>query len=136
MLAWASVMAAVVCLGWCLVVGVLIWTTPVAGSVVQITMDSEGTRTIEERIEEQSFSDTSGLGIVPLVIPVLLAGWALWAAWWRRITALAVATFVLLVFCVTAFSIGGAYVPAGLGLVGATLVGALSGRGDEGRRMR
>ena len=87
MLAWASVMAAVVCLGWCLVVGVLIWTTPVAGSVVEITMDSEGTRTIEERIEERSFSDTSGLGIVPLVIPVLLAGWALWAAWWRRITA-------------------------------------------------
>ena len=89
-------------------------------------MDSAGTGTIEQRIEPRSFSEISRLGIVPLVIPVLVAGWALWAASRRRTVALAIATFVFLVFCViTGFSIGGAYMPAGLGLMGATLVRVL-----------
>ncbi len=128
---------------WCLVVGVQIWTAPPArGSGVQfsaeIRSDSTGVTTgtmVIEPVEERSFSDISTLGIVPLVIPVLLAGWALWAAWSRRILGLAVATLVFLVYCfITGFSIGGAYTPVGLGLVVATLMAVVTRttvRGDS-----
>jgi hypothetical protein len=58
-----------------------------------------------------------------LVIPVLLASWAAWAAWRQQIRALAIATLIFLAFCfIAGFSIGGAYVPIGLGLVAATLL--------------
>ena len=119
---------------WCLVIGVLIWTTPIRGGGVQfsaeIRSDSTGVSTgtmVIEPVEDRSFSDISTLGIVPLVIPVLLAGWALWAAWSRRILGLAVATLVFLVFCfITGFSIGGAYTPAGWGLAVATIMAVVT----------
>ena len=120
---------------WCLVVGVRIWTAPPArGSGVQfsaeIRSDSTGVTTgtvVIEPVEDRSFSDVSTLGIVPLLIPVLLAGWALWAAWRRRILGLAVATLVFLFYCfITGFSIGGAYTPAGWGLAVATIMAVVT----------
>lgn len=126
MLARVAVAAAVFSLVWCLVAGVWLWTAPVTGSFIVVTVDPAGTSTIERGIDQRSFAEMSQLGIVPLLIPVLVAGCALWAAWRRRAAALAVATFVFLVFCVLAgFSIGGAYIPAGLGLLGATITQAL-----------
>ena len=127
---------------WCLVVGVRIWTTPIRGGGVQfsaeIRSDSTGVTTgtmVVEPVEDRSFSDISTLGIVPLLIPVLLAGWALWAAWRRRILGLAVATLVFLVYCfITGFSIGGAYTPAGWGLAVATIMAVVTrtmARGDS-----
>ena len=137
------VMAPVVAgLVWCLVVGVLIWTTPIRGGGVQfsaeIRADSTGVTTgtvVIEPVEARSFSDVSTLGIVPLSIPVVLAGWALWAAWSRSILGLAAATLVFLVFgFITGFSIGGAYTPAGRCLVVATILAVVTramARGDS-----
>lgn len=123
---WLSTIVAATNLVWCLVAGARIWTTPVRFSGVEWTMGPAGARAID-RVEYRSFSDISGLGIVPLVVPVLLAGWATWAAWRQRIRGLAVATLIFLAFCfIAGFSIGGAYVPIGLGLVAATLLGMLS----------
>ena len=121
-----SVLAAAASFVWCLLVGVLIWNSPVVSTGIEFRQDAEGTETFE-RVEERAFSDHSTLGVVPLVIPVLLAAWALWAARRRRTPALAVATSCLPVYCVlTGFSIGGAYMPAGLGLLVATLMEVLS----------
>ena len=89
-------------------------------------MEPAGARAVE-RVEYRLISDISEFGILPLVVPVLLAAWATWAACRQRILALAVATVIFLVFCfIAGFSIGGAYVPVGLGLVIATLLGMLS----------
>ena len=121
LLVTAAAAAAVI---WCLVVGVRIWTTPVRGSVVEWTTAPTGIEVVE-RVEDRSFAEVSLLGFVPLVIPALLAGWALSAAWRRSLVGLAVSTLVFLVFCIiTGFSIGGAYTPAGLCLVVATLMAA------------
>ena len=121
-----SVVAAAASFVWCLLVGVLIWNSPVVSTGIEFRQDAEGTETFE-RVEERAFWDHSTLGVVPLVIPVLLAAWALWAAWRRTTPGLAVATLCLLVYCiVTGFSIGGAYMPAGLGLLVATLMEVLS----------
>ena len=128
------VAAAAAGLVWCLVAGVLIWTAPVRGSVIEWRMGPTGMRAVE-RIEDGSFADISLLGVVPLAIPVLLAGFALWAAWCRSILGLIVTTLVFLVFCIiTGFSIGGAYTPAGLCLVAASLVAVgsrIMARGDS-----
>jgi hypothetical protein len=120
-----STIVAAISLVWCLVVGARIWTTPVRFSGVEWTMGSAGARAVE-RVECRSFSNISGLGIAPLVVPILVAGWATWAAWRHRMRELTVATVIFLTFCfVAGFSIGGAYVPIGLGLVAATLLGML-----------
>ena len=104
-----STAAAAIGLAWCVVAGWRIWTTPV--------------RFLDEY---RSFSDISYFGIVPLVVPVLLAGWATWAAYRQRLLPTALATLSFLFFCfLTGFSIGGAYVPIGIGLVIATLLGIL-----------
>ena len=125
-LRWLSTVVAAAVLLWCVVVGVRIWTTPVNLSGVEWRMGPAGARAFE-RIEPRSFSDLSGLGVTPLVIPVLLAGWATWAAWRQRTRGLALATLMFLTFCLVAgFSIGGAYVPAGLGLVAASACSLLA----------
>ena len=68
-----------------------------------------------------------GAGVVPLVVPVLVGAWAAWAAWRQSIAVLAVATAIFLGFCfIAGFSIGGAYVPTGIGLVAATLLGIVA----------
>ena len=121
-----STVVAATGLVWCVVAGWWIWTTPVRFSGIAGTMEPAGARAVE-RVEYRLISDISEFGILPLVVPVLLAAWATWAACRQRILALAVATVIFLVFCfIAGFSIGGAYVPVGLGLVIATLLGMLS----------
>ena len=69
---------------------------------------------------EPSFSEVSGLGAVPLVIPILFAGLAAWAARRGQRVALGVAALLLTVFTfISGFSIGGAYIPAAWLLIAA-----------------
>lgn len=125
-LQWLSTIVATTGLVWCVVVGGRIWSTPVRFAGAEWVIGPAGARAIEQ-VEYRSFSDISGLGVVPLVVPVLLASWAAWAAWRQWIGRLAIATLLFLAFCfIAGFSIGGAYVPIGIGLVAATLLGILS----------
>ena len=125
-LRWLSTIGAAIGLVWCAAVGIRIWTTPVRYSVSEWAISPAGERA-GQRIDYRSFSDISGAGATPLVIPVLLAAWAAWAAWREAIAELVVATLIFLGFCfIAGFSIGGAYVPAGVGLAAATLAGIVS----------
>jgi len=125
-LRWLSTICAAIGLVWCVGVGIRIWTTPVRYSVAEWAVSPAGART-GQRVEYRSFSDISGAGATPLVVPVLLAAWATWAAWRQSIVGLSIATAIFLVFCLIAgFSIGGAYVPAGIGLVAAIFLGIVS----------
>lgn len=78
-----------------------------------------------ERFVHRHFSEVSGSGIVPLVVPTVLAGLATWAAWRQRLLGLSVVTLVFFGFCfITGFSIGAAYVPIARALLVATLISA------------
>jgi len=57
---WTSWILAFSALLWCIWTGYKIWTTPVT-------------------LQGKSFSEISGLGITPLVIPVLITMVAVWA---------------------------------------------------------
>jgi hypothetical protein len=68
------------------------------------------------------FSDVSRLGAFPLVVPVLLAAAATWAAWRNKRLALSLSTAALLAFCILAgFSVGGGYIVAGAAMLLALL---------------
>ena len=70
-----------------------------------------------------TFAEVSLWGALPLVVPVLLAALAMWAAWRNKRLALLVSTAALLAFCVLAgFSIGRGYVLGGGAMVWALLV--------------
>lgn len=132
-LRWLSTICAAIGLVWCVIVGIRIWTTPVRYSVQEWAISPTGARA-GERVESRSFSDVSGAGAAPLVVPVLLTAWATWAAWRQAIEELVVATAIVLGFCfIAGFSIGGAYVPAGLAVASAALVGVV-GRVKPERR--
>lgn len=109
------------CLTWCIVIGFVIWFTPMRYSGI-----SNGVPAVIDR----QFSEVSGNGALPLVIPVLIAGLGAWGAWRGRRLVLAGSALLLLVFSVIAgFSIGGAYLPAsGLQLL-ATALAAFLGSG-------
>jgi hypothetical protein len=112
---------------WCAVVGVLIWVVP---SGTSTTTSSDGVATTGPG---ESFSSISGLGPVPLLIPVALVGVAVWASLRLHRAVLIVATALLAVYCfLTGFSIGLAYVPAAVALVVACVVsaGPRRNRGD------
>jgi hypothetical protein len=72
--------------------------------------------------KQLSFTEVSGLGITPLVIPVVITMAAVWATAIAR-TGVLMATALLLFFFwyLSGFSIGGAYTPAVLVLFGATI---------------
>lgn len=117
---------------WCLVAGCLIYTTPIPYTVVQGTADSA--RQVAERAQVvyRSFSEVSEFGIRPLLIPVLLSTIATWAAYRAKHLALVGITLAFLAFTVvTGFSIGRAYLPSALMLIGAVvleLLSAIAGR--------
>lgn len=128
-----STVVAAASLAWCVVAGVRIWTTPIGSAGVEWRMGPSGARVIG-RVEPSSFSDTSRFSILPLVVPVFLSGLATWAAWRQRTRGLALATLVFLSFCLVAgFSIGGAYVPAGLLLVAALACSLLVGTATDNK---
>jgi hypothetical protein len=76
---------------------------------------------------DRQFSEVSGNGALPLVIPLLIAGLGTWGAWLGRRLVLAASALLLVAFTVIAgFSIGGAYLAAsGLQVLAAALAAFL-----------
>lgn len=71
-----------------------------------------------------SFSEISALGPLPLLVPIGLTGVAALAAWTKRPIIVFVLGVVLMGYSfITGFSIGNAYMPAGIALVVAAGVG-------------
>jgi hypothetical protein len=63
------------------------------------------------------------LGAFPLVVPVLLAASAMWAAWRKHRLGLLLATSAFLAFCLLAgFSVGPAYILGGGAMIWALIV--------------
>ena len=107
-------------LAWCAVAGGLVWFTP-----LKYTGTYDGVPSVRYR----SFSEMSG--VTPLIIPVLIAAVAAWAAWRGHRATLGVAAFLLVAFTlITGFSIGATYLPADGLLLLATGLGAAFGSGQ------
>lgn len=70
-----------VALAWCVGAGWWIWVSPV---VPWPPVAPAGAAAAES----QTFADVSALGATPLVVPVVLAAFALWSAWTVRRRAL------------------------------------------------
>jgi len=104
---WRRKVAPVVstlCVTWCVLVGFLIWFSP-----VRYVGTHNGVPTTVDR----RFSEVSGNGALPLVIPVLISGFGTWGAWRGRRIVLGGSALLLAVFTfISGFSIGGAYLPA------------------------
>jgi hypothetical protein len=122
---WIPQVLALVSVSWCIVAGFRIWFTPVryVGTRVDPGLADQ------HIVVHKAFHDASSLGLIPLVIPTLIALAGAWAAWRGAGVALLIAALLLAAFAfVTGFSIGGAYIlPAGLLLI-ATLFAALFSR--------
>ncbi len=118
---WVPPVLSALGLAWCAVAAISIWFTPMRYSGISNGVPA---------VWEPSFSEVSSLGAVPLLIPVLFAGLAAWAAWngWR--VTLGVAALLLAVFTfISGFSIGGAYIPAAWLLIVAAGWAAVAGTG-------
>ncbi len=110
------------CLTWCLFAGLYIWFNPVRYSGIHSGVPTT---------VDVPFSEVSGTGALPLVVPVLIAGVGSWGAWRGRRIVLAGSALLLAVFTViSGFSIGGAYLPAsGLQLLAVGLAALLGSGG-------
>jgi len=114
---------------WCVAVGMWLWVTPMR--YVGIT-NVAGVR--QEVTQDRAFSEVSGLGPLPLIIPAALAIFAAWAAWRGRKLGLGVSTLLFAGFTlISGFSIGANYVPAAAALIVATLLGVALGSGAPSR---
>ena len=108
-----------VSLAWCVLVGCWLWFTP-------FTYES----TSAPGVGYRSFSEVSLFGPAPLIVPVLIAALAVWAAWRSHRVVLGIAAFLLAVFTfISGFSIGRGYVPASGLLVLAAVLAAFPGTG-------
>lgn len=113
---WLATLSVAGGLVWCVVIGWKLWVTPVR--YLHYSSSEPAPRFVS-----LSFSDVSGLGIVPLVVPIVLVGLAMWFAWRQRTLALGAVTLAVAAFCfITGFSIGRAYVPVAGALFVATLM--------------
>jgi hypothetical protein len=118
---WLATLLVTGGLVWCFVIGWKIWVTPVRYLHYSSSEPAQ-------RFVYLSFSEVSGLGIVPLVVPTVLVGLAMWFAWRQRTLALGAVTLAVAVFCfITGFSIGRAYVPIAVALFVATLMSLVGG---------
>jgi hypothetical protein len=116
---WLSTLLVTGSLVWCFVVDWRIWVTPVR--YLHYSSAEPAPRYIYH-----SFSEVSGLGVEPLVIPIILVALATWAAWRQRTLLLGTLTLVFAAFSfITGFSIGAAYVPGVSALLVATLLSAV-----------
>jgi len=116
---------------WCISIGIWIWVTPIRSSGVSTQtwwsagddgVVSSGERTVPFD-SYRRFADSSRLGALPLLMPVMLATLATWAAWRNKQLLLSLTTALLLAFCVlTGFSIGTGYFPAAGAMLWALLV--------------
>ena len=63
-------------------------------------------------IRFKKFSEVSGFGVVPLLVPIAIVFLAIWAAFTLRSIALVSSVFLIVIFwIITGFSIGMAYLP-------------------------
>ena len=100
-------------LAWCVLIGGWLWFTPI---------QYEGFINDVPTVRYQSFSDVSLFGAAPLIVPVLIAAIAAWAAWRSRRVVLGFAAFLLVAFAfISGFSIGRGYLPASALLLAALL---------------
>ena len=103
--------------------GCWIWFAPIR---------SEAIRNGVPAVRYHSFSEVSLLGPVPLVVPVLIAAVAAWAAWRSHQVILGFAAFLLAVFTfISGFSIGAGYLPASGLLFLAAVVAPILGTGQR-----
>ena len=128
---YLSTLLAAVGLLWCVGIGSYLWMTPIRSSGVSTqgwsSSDAAGTGSsgvVSVPVEtSRSFAEVSRTGALPLVVPVLLAALATWAAWQNKKLALSLATAALLAFCLLAgFSIGPGYVVGAGAMLWALLV--------------
>lgn len=118
---FAAPVLSTLCLAWCVVIGCVIWWTPVRYS---------GFRNGAPAVIDRSFSEVSGYGPLPLIIPACVAALGTWGAWRDRRLLVTLSGILLALFTfIAGFSIGGAYLPAsGLQILAAVL-GAFLGSG-------
>jgi hypothetical protein len=109
---------------WCVVVGCWLWFTP-----VRYLETGGGRGRFVERAVYRSFAEISGFGVLPLIVPAVVAIAAAYAAWrGQRVLLGGLAALLAGFTVITGFSIGGAYLPAaGLLIVSALLVGLAPG---------
>jgi hypothetical protein len=108
---------------WCLWIAARVWTTPFVVNDIVVEQGPDGSLVTRRVQKTHFFADVSGLGMVPLLIPVFLACGAAFTAWHRAPDLLAVAVVLFFAYVyVTGFSIGGAYVRPGLTLAGALVL--------------
>ena len=107
---WVVVALASAAVAACLWVGWRIWMTPVRYEIVDATADGAGAN---PRFEDRRFAETSRLGVLPLVAPVVLSGLGVWAAARGSRRGLVSSAVALGIFAfIGGFSIGAAYWPA------------------------
>ena len=129
---WVAPILASISALWCVVVGFLIWSTPVRYAGIVVVPG----RPDEHVVDYRAFSDVSHFGAVPLIIPAVLALLATWAASRGSRIGLGVAALSFSGFTfVSGFSIGGAYLPAAGSLILATLFAMLLGSGKRQSRV-
>jgi hypothetical protein len=111
---------------WCIGVGLLLWFLPLGSS----TSSSSNGETVSGGGE--SFASLSAYGPLPLIVPAVLCGVAIWSALRQHRLALILATVLLGLYALLGgFSIGLAYIPAVLALIVACLASSAS-RSTEG----
>ena len=119
---WLARVLVVIALLWSLWIGWEIWASPMRYEGIRISSSADGQSTREELTELRSFSEASEYGVLPLVIPVLLASLGVWGIWrGRPLLVIASALLVTAFVFMTGFSIGGAYLPASACLVTASI---------------
>ncbi|MFT5501383.1 MAG: hypothetical protein ACI88G_001520 [Woeseiaceae bacterium] len=113
---------------WALGASLYIFFSPVSVHGVSSVMLRDSATVVEEFSREQSWYEAQGLwGVLWLVIFSGLYLLAVRLAWRGNINALAsVSATAIALSIVTGFSIGGAYLPAALGLLIGTVVFLLS----------
>ena len=106
---------------WCVAVGLLLWFLPLGSS----SSNSSAGETVAGGGE--SFASLSGYGPLPLIVPAVLCGVAVWSALRHHRLVLILSTVLLGLFALlSGFSIGLFYVPAVLALIVACLATSAS----------
>jgi Na+/H+-dicarboxylate symporter len=101
---------------WCIATGLLLWFLPVGSSS---STSSDGA----VQNGGQSFSSVSGLGPLPLIVPVVVVAIATWSAIRDHRRVLLGATILLTLYSLlTGLSIGLFYMPAVAAFVVATVL--------------
>ncbi len=112
----------------CISTGYKIWTSPVSYSGIQAEMTDQGE--VKRRVtKKKKFSEISGTGMIPLVIPVIFVLLALASIVIGKYSLLVTATSLFFIFWfIAGFSIGMAYTPVLLFLLAAMLINLLRNR--------